>query len=145
MALHPDVMTVFIGANDFTPSDPQGYAQKVFDYVAPFRAMGTKVYVATILPKLSADSAAMSARNAGRREYAQIIKDAVGKQIDGYIDFGGIPIMGDDGAPYNTQLYSDGTHPTWRNYNGGIGGHDYLYDAYTKVMDPVVKQAVANQ
>lgn len=139
LALKPDVLTVFVGANDFGP-DAVTYAQRVFDYVAPFRALGTKVYIATVLPRnIAQDNMVPAVRNAERRKYAQLMQDAVGKRIDGVIDFGRAPIIGDDGAPFNTQIYGDGLHPTGIGYNGGIGGHDYLLDAYRKIIDPVLQ------
>lgn len=138
LALKPDVLTVFIGANDFGP-DAVTYSQKIFDYVAPYRAVGTKVYIATVIPQFNAlDKWAPEARNAERRKYAQIIQESVGSKIDGIIDFGRAPMIGDDGAPYNKQLFGDGVHPTSIGYNGGFGGHDYLLDAYRKVMDPFI-------
>lgn len=140
LALKPDILTVFVGANGFGP-DAVTYAEQVFAYVAPFRAMGTKVYVATVLPRnIANDPVSPAFRNAERRKYAQIIQDAVGTRVDGIIDFGRAPIIGDDGAAFNTQLFSDGVHPTKIGYNGGLGGHDYLLDIYRKALDPALQR-----
>ncbi len=138
MALKPDILTLFIGANDFG-DDPANYADRVFKYAEPFRAMGTKVYVATLLPKAKSDGTISAERNHARRVYAQIIEDAVGTKIDGIIDFGRHEIMGHDGAPLNLQLYKDGLHPTWRGHGGGYGGHDYLLEIYTPIVEKAIK------
>lgn len=139
LALKPDILTVFVGANDFGP-DAVTYSERVFAYVAPFRALGTKVYIATVLPRnIANDTMTPALRNAERRKYAQIIQAAVGTRIDGIIDFGRAPIVGDDGAPFNTQIFGDGVHPTTISYNGGIGGHDYLLDVYRKVLEPALQ------
>ena len=145
MELKPDILTVFIGANDFG-DNAKGYADKVFAYVKPFREMGTKVYIGTILPKLKATTKMPDpVRNEARREYAQIMQDAVGTKIDGVFDFGGHPIIGQDGAPLNLQLFKDGLHPTWRNHGGGYGGHDYLFEVYEKTMLEALEQLEREQ
>lgn len=139
LALRPDILTVFIGANGFGP-DAATYAALVLEYVAPFRALGTKVYVGTVLPRnIAGDPMTPELRNAERRKYAEIMQLEVGKGIDGIIDFGRAPIVGDDGAPLNRQIYVDGLHPTTRDYNGGIGGHDYLFDVYEKALTSALK------
>lgn len=127
LALKPDVLTVFVGANDFDFNDPAGYAARVFAYAAPFRALGTKVYVATLTPT----SESPARRNQARALYAAALDAAVDKQIDGVIDFGRDPVMGADNAWANKTLYSDGFHPT-------ALGQQWLNVIYTATMAPVI-------
>ena len=141
IALNPDILTVFIGANGFDSDDPESYAQRVFDYVAPFRENGTRVLIGTILPSDTAGNTALKAkRDSARLIYAQIMEQAVGDTIDGIFDFGRHPIVGDNSAALNTQLFSDGLHPTWRGANSGIGGHDYLYDVFKMAIDEELRE-----
>lgn len=139
-ALNPDIVTVFIGANDLGgATSAQAYFDSLMAYAAPLRARGTRVLIATNLPvSLPANLAYTNAHNALREPLAVLLKAAVGKQIDGVIDFGGDPVMGQVSAPSNGQLYSDGLHPTDRNYQGAKGGHDYLYERYEAVMTEAV-------
>ena len=133
MDLKPDVLTLFIGANDFS-GDPQVYANRVFAYAKPFRDMGTKVIVGTVLPYHLANISTIDPqRNNLRRQYAQIMRNAVGEQIDGVFDFANHPVMGDDAAPFDTNLYADGLHPAWRK-PGMKRGHEYLYEMFAPVV-----------
>lgn len=132
--LNPDIVTVFIGANDLgSAPSARAYFDRLVAYVTPLRDRGSKVWVATNLPlSIAGNPAYTNNHNALRGPLADLLKQAVGKQIDGVIDFGGDPVMGQLTAPSNGQLYSDGVHPTERS--SGLGGHDYLYAIYEQAM-----------
>lgn len=109
---HASILTVLIGANDFGyTDDPNAYVDKMFAYVAPFRAAGTKVAVATLLPT-SINPATDPIRNVRRAQANALIRAGVGTAIDAVIDFAADPVMGGDEASLNTLLYHDGVHPT---------------------------------
>ena len=133
---NPDIVTVFIGANDLVNySSASAYFDRLMAYVAPFRARGSKVLVATNLPIAFPGNATVTAKhNALRGPLAALLRAAVGSQIDGVVDFEADPIMGHDSAATNLQLFSDGVHPTDRGYGGGMGGHDHLYQIYEKAL-----------
>lgn len=140
IALNPDVVTVLIGANDLGSSpSAQAYVDRILDYVAPIRARGTKVLVATQLGiSIPANATYTNNHNLLRDQVATLLKAQVGRGIDGVIDFAADPVIGQLTAPQNTQLFSDGVHPTDRGYRGSRGGHDYLYDVYRLAVEPVL-------
>jgi lysophospholipase L1-like esterase len=139
-ALNPDIVTIFIGANDLGgATSAKAFFDKLMLYVAPLRASGAKVLVATNLPRAASGNAAWNRNhNLLREPVAALLKGAVGKQIDGVIDFGGDPVMGNLESAFNLQLYKDGLHPTDRNWKDARGGHDYLYDIYAEALAPVL-------
>lgn len=140
---HPKVLTVLIGANDLgTYVYPTGkaYTDALFAYVAPFRAAGTKVAVATILARRAPTTVAYDAiHNARRVEANKLIRAAVGKQIDAVIDFAADPVMGTDSAPLDTTLYLDGVHPT-NACALGCGGQGKLAVIYKAAVDALLAQ-----
>jgi lysophospholipase L1-like esterase len=140
--LNPDIVTVFIGANDLgSAPSAQDYFDRLVAYAAPIRARGSKVWIATNLPiNFPGNATYTNKHNALRGPVADLLKQAIGKQIDGVIDFGGDPVMGQLTAPMNGQLYHDGVHPTERGFHGGMGGHDYLYAIYEQTMKQALKE-----
>ena len=141
-ALNPDFFTVFIGANDLGAyATAQAFVNDILAYVAPIRERGTKVLVATPLPRMVPSEVAYSNNhNLLRDQVSVLLKAEVGKTIDGVIDFGGHPVMGQLTAANNLQLYKDGLHPTDRGWNGviGGGGHDYLSEVYRATLEPML-------
>jgi hypothetical protein len=146
LALHPKVMTVLIGANDLNvvglnwslyPST-QAYLDALFAYIAPFRAAGTKVAVATVLPQCTTgdpQSGADLRTNTNRVSVNNGIRAAVGTKIDAVIDFAADPVMGPDAAACDTALYQPGgLHPT-DGAAGGFGGQGKLELIYAIVVD----------
>ncbi len=140
IALDPDIVTVFIGANDLgSASSAEAYVEQILAYVAPIRARGTKVLVATNLAiSKPANPTYANKHNMLRDPVAALLKQEVGRGIDGVIDFAGHPVIGQLTAPTNTQLFSDGVHPTDRGYRGSTGGHDYLYEVYRLAVEPLL-------
>lgn len=140
IAFNPDIVTVFVGANDLgKAASAQAWVDRILAYVAPIRARGTKVLVASNLARQVPTSPAFDANhNLLREQVAVLLKAQVGKGIDGVIDFAGHPIVGQISAPLNTQLFSDGLHPTDRNFRNSTGGHDYLYDVYRLAVEPLL-------
>jgi len=138
LALNPDIFTVFIGANDLGGyKSAQAYVDALFAYLEPIRARGTKVLVATQLPRSAPGNLPWEANhNNLRGPVATILKSEVGKKIDGVIDFGAHPVVGQLSAVNNLQIYRDGLHPTDRGWNGTQGGHDYLYEVYRDAVEP---------
>lgn len=140
IAFNPDIVTVFIGANDLgKAASAQAWVDRILAYVAPIRTRGTKVLVATNLARQVPATPAFDANhNLLRDQVAVLLKAQVGKGIDGVIDFAGHPIMGQISAPLNTQLFGDGLHPTDRNFRNSTGGHDYLYEVYRFAVEPLL-------
>jgi lysophospholipase L1-like esterase len=136
LALEPDLFTVFIGANDLgAAATAQDFVDDLLDYIAPIRAQGAKVLVGTNLPiYLSGNPTYTAAHNALTDPVADLLNAQVGVTIDGVFDFEASPVMGPAAAAQDTDLYSDGVHPTGRN--GTDGGHDYLYTIYRNAITP---------
>ena len=140
IALNPDIVTVFIGANDLG-SNPtaQAFVDKIIAYATPIRARGTKVLVATNLAiSIPANQAFTNNHNLLRDQVATLLRAEVGDRIDGVIDFAAEPVVGQLTAPTNGQLFSDGVHPTDIGYRGAKGGHDYLYEVYRLAVEPLL-------
>lgn len=112
---------------------------RIRDYVAPTRARGTKVLIATQLGiSIPANTTYTNKHNLLRDQVATLLKAQIGRGIDGVIDFAGDPVIGQVTAPKNTQLFSDGVHPTDRGYRGFQGGHDYLYEVCRLAVEPIL-------
>ena len=141
LQLNPDVLTVFIGANDlgaFASAD--AYFQDLMAYIRPFKERNVKVLVGTNLPCNVASIASFCNQlEANRGPLAKLLKAAVGREIDGVFDFGGDPVIGSYAAAANLQLYKDGLHPTDIGWNGSEGGNDYMLRIYEAAMARVMK------
>lgn len=131
LALKPDLVSVFIGANDLLdyPS-AQAYAELLRTYVSAIRATGAKVVITTNLPQTNINVDYASRFNRRRAEVANILRTAT--WADGVIDFAADPTMGSDGAAANLTLYGDGVHPTDE-------GQRKLAEVYKPRMDPLVR------
>lgn len=142
LGLRPDALTVFVGANDLGGyASGQAYFDALMAYIQPFRDADVKVLIATPLPRNASDNPAFNnASNNHRVELSRLLKEAVGKKIDGVIDFGGDPIVGQLSATTNGQLYSDGLHPTEISFNGAPGGHYYMVRIYDEAMKPILEK-----
>lgn len=134
LALKPDYVTVFIGANDLgdgTYASPQAWLDALWSYVASIKASGAKVAVATLLPICKPDLPAYTSTNNARRAVVNpAIRQAVGTKIDAVIDFAADPAMGPDAAACDRKWYKDGLHPT-----EGTGGQSVLARVYTQAVD----------
>lgn len=142
---NPDIVTIFIGANDLGKySSSQAFVDAIANYAAPLRADGILVMVATVLPRTAGTNVAHNDKHNGlRSEVSRLLYAAIDTQIDGVIDFGADPMMGAVASTYNLQLYKDGLHPTDRNWRGAMAGHDYLYRIYDEALEPVVAKVNA--
>ena len=140
LSLNPDALTVFVGANDLGGyASGQAYFDALMAYIQPFRDADVKVLIATPLPRNASDNPAFNnVSNANRVELSRLLKEAVGNKIDGVIDFGGDPTVGQLSATTNGQLYSDGLHPTEISFNGAAGGHYYMVRIYEDAMKPIL-------
>ena len=140
MQLNPDIVTIFIGANDLGKySSSLRFIEELKNYTTILRKEGVRVLVGTLLPRTAGSNITFNNNhNALRAEVAETLKASVGKDIDGVIDWGGDPIMGKIEATYDKQLYSDGLHPTDRRYRHAKGGHDYLYETYDSALDKAI-------
>lgn len=134
-----DIVTVFVGTNDIGgESTAQAWVDRMLAYVAPIKARGSKVFIATPIPKYVAGNPTYTANhNALKAEIATLLREQAGHAFYGVIDFEADPIMGPAAAAQDTDLYSDGTHPTERG--GGVGGHDYLYTIFNAAIEPVLE------
>ena len=138
---HARILTVFIGANDLGgyPSG-RAYVDTLFSYLAPFRAAGTKIAVATILARRVPTSPIHDAKhNTNRIEANNLIRAAVGVEIDAVIDFAADPVMGTDDAPLDKTLFYDGLHPT-NACAMGCGGQGRLAVIYKAAVDGLLAQ-----
>jgi hypothetical protein len=138
---HARILTVFIGANDLGgyPSG-RAYIDTLFAYLAPFREAGTKIAVATILARQVPTSPVYDARhNSNRIEANNLIRAAVGAEIDAVIDFAADPVMGTDSAPLDKTLFYDGLHPT-NACAMGCGGQGRLAVIYKAALDDLLAQ-----
>jgi lysophospholipase L1-like esterase len=137
----PAVVTILIGANDLAsgqlgPDDgAAAWLEKLWTYVAKWKATGARVAVGTVLPQcLPGGNAAHTAR---RPIVNAAIRAAVGTKIDAVIDYAADPVMGPDSAACDTALYYDGLHPTDGGANG-VGGQGKLALVYTPVVDALL-------
>jgi len=139
LALNCDIVTVFVGTNDIGgETTAQAWVDRMLAYVAPIKARGSKVFIATPIPKYVAGNPTYTANhNALKTQIATLLREQAGHAFYGVIDFEADPIMGPAAAALDTDLYSDGTHPTERG--GGVGGHDYLYTIFNAAIEPVLE------
>lgn len=129
LALKPDLVSIYIGANDISIKSKyptaDHYIAALKAFVDPIRATGARVIICTLMPKRPP-----SDYNAIRNDFNAKIRKV--DWIDGLADFGADPTMGPDDAPLNLALYqADGVHPT------GLG-HSHLYAVYKPAMDKLV-------
>lgn len=122
LAYNPSHLTVLIGANDLSLADLTGYRNRLYAYIAPFKAAGAKVILCTVLPRTG-----VSGFNAGRATFNNLLRADKGVQFDDLVDFD-TTSMGVDGAENNTSLYYDGLHPT-------PAGHTVMKRAYATVVN----------
>ena len=139
LALNCDIVTVFVGTNDIGgETTAQAWVDRMLAYVAPIKARGSKVFVATPIPKyVAGNTSYTNNHNTLKAEIATLLREQAGHAFYGVIDFEADPIMGPAAAAQDTDLYSDGTHPTERG--GGVGGHDYLYTIFNAAVEPVLE------
>lgn len=131
IALKPDVVSVFIGANDLTGyGSAAGYVAELRSYVEQIRATGAKVLVSTNLPQSNVDVNFTVEFNRRRAEIAALIRAA--NWVDGIIDYAADPVMGPDRAAADKTLIGDGVHPTDL-------GQQNLARIYSARVNPVVK------
>lgn len=130
LALKPDLVSVFIGANDLLnyPS-AQAYATALQSYVGQIRSTGAKVVVSTNLPQHHLNVDYNAQFNQRRLELATILRSAA--WADGVADYAADTTMGVDNAAVQLSLFSDGTHPT-------EAGQRVLANIYKPRMDALV-------
>lgn len=131
LALRPDLVSVFIGANDLLdyPS-AQAYANALNAYVSQIRATGAKVVISTNLPQNQMNVDYNAQFNRRRAELATILRSAT--WADGLADYAADTTIGGDGAAGQPTLFQDGVHPTDH-------GQRVLANVYKPRMDALVK------
>lgn len=137
LALRPTVLTVLIGANDLGDGNypsAQAWLDKLWGYVAVFKAQNIKVAVGTVLPICVPQSPSYNNSHAERRPIVnEAIRRAVGSKIDAVIDYAADPTIGPDAAACDTKLFYDGLHPT-----DGRGGQGVMAQVYTRAVEELI-------
>lgn len=148
VANEPDLLTVFIGANDInggsiTTVDGSGpvasdWLTRLWAYVAAVRAQlpNVKIAVAGVMPMGVANGPADAATVNARRAIANpLIRAAVGSEIDAYIPFGDVF---SDGMADDTTFYSsDGVHPF------PSAGYERMSRVIHPILDAFVAESAA--
>jgi lysophospholipase L1-like esterase len=126
----PDLLTVFIGANDLTRSDWITHLIGYTDEVR-LRLPGVLIMVATPLPQAAPTGS--PAVNAIRPSIIAQIHAQSGAAFDGIIPLGDHPIMGANDAAENSALYPDGLHPSGE-------GHDLIAPVFEAAIGALIEQ-----
>jgi hypothetical protein len=141
LALNAKAIVIHIGANDLNNGTENPtttvWLNKLFDYLAPFRAAGTLVIVNAVLPQYLAgaqNAQAIADHNTKAASVNGVLRSAVGTQIDGFVDFERT-IMGLPATAANTNYYWDGTHPI-------DPGHLVLWHEVSRVVKPLMGLAI---
>lgn len=100
------ILTVMIGHNDLNAMSAASFLTAYAAYLDARRAAGWTVGMCTLLPSTD------SGFNTKRAATNPTLSTWVGVHCDFLIDFAADPDMGPDEAASDTDLYSDGTHPT---------------------------------
>jgi len=131
LALKPDLVSVFIGANDLLsyPS-AQAYATALSAYVGQIKATGAKVVISTNLPQHQLNVDYNVQFNRRRTELATILRSAT--WADGLADYAADTTIGGDAAATQMTLFNDGVHPTEQ-------GQRVLANVYKPRMDALVR------
>nr|WP_228244346.1 SGNH/GDSL hydrolase family protein [Porphyrobacter sp. GA68] len=138
LALEPDMVTIFIGANDLASyENASAYLMALRSYIEKIKATGAKVVIATVLPQQLTDVNRSAKHNVMRKELANFLRQAT--WVDGLVDFAADPEMGPDEAALNKALYTDGLHPTDGTHGVGEGGQVKLYRVFKPVVDQLLK------
>jgi lysophospholipase L1-like esterase len=123
LAWAPTHMSVFIGANDVNNTTVTAtYLANLYNYLAPFKASGTKIAVCTVLPR-----SGVTGQETARAAVNTQLRADVSKQFDYLVDFD-TTSLGVAAATSDTTLYSDGLHPT-------ALGHSILKRVYATVVN----------
>lgn len=122
LAYAPQVLSLFIGANGIEGTE-QEYVDRIIAYLAPFKAMGTKTVLCTLLPQAQGDYATF---NSSREIVNGLFKEAVGTSFDALADWDAT-IMGVDATAADTYYFIDGKHPT-------SAGHAVMLPNYKGAM-----------
>ena len=140
LALRPTVLTVLIGTNDLgdgTYASAEAWLDRLWAYVAVFKAQNIKVAVGTVLPICMPQMAAYNNIHAARRPIVNAaIRRAVGSKIDAVIDYAADPEIGPDAAACDTKWYGDGMHPT----KYASGGQGVMARVYTRAVDDLIRR-----
>jgi lysophospholipase L1-like esterase len=132
LALRPDVLTISLGIHGLCNSaNSDEYVAKINEYVKPFRDLGTKIIVATPLPRDSATENDCDYNHRARLNSAinRIFNGTV-NNFDSVLHFAGDDQLGDLAATTSSQWYSDGVHPS-------EDGQRRLFAIYDRVLDNV--------
>ena len=126
-----NIFSVLIGAGsselgtDYTGvlgNGLDGWLADLAAYCDDRRAAGWTVILGTVISKTTPGF------NAARNYVNPIMRTWVGVHVDAIADFAADPVMGPDAASSDTDLYSDGTHPT-------ALGQSHLFDVFSPVFD----------
>lgn len=117
---NPSHISVLIGANDL-PTDTTEYLNRLYQYLAPFKARGVKTIVCTVLPR---DLAGWETKRTAANN--KLRADA-GTQFDLLVDFDQT-VMGLAAAAVDPQYYPDGLHPS-------ALGHSIMRNKYGPVLN----------
>lgn len=131
LAYAPTHMSVLIGANDLTGYTTSAYLTNLYNWLAPFKAAGTKIVICTVLPRTGVANWETTYRGPLN---AQLRLDA-GTQFDYLVDFDTC-LMGNASTPSDTTYYIDGLHPT-------AAGHAVLKRVYATVVNHML--GIANE
>lgn len=136
LAYNAGTWSVFIGANDLsgtTYASGQAYFDALVAYMAPIRAAGVKVALASILPFDSRHPQAAT-HNTKRAAFNTVLLNNLSQVADYLIPFGSIPEFNTGADPL--PVLSDGVHlsPT---------GINLTAEVYAAVMDAIRTNAIA--
>jgi hypothetical protein len=136
LAYNAGALTFMIGANDLIfASSVANYYGRLISYAAPFRAAGTKVFIATTLP-FGTNHPSYAEHNARIDQLIPMIRAGIGTDFDGLIPFDAHPVLGDRALWLSNVLASDGVHANGSdNATPGKEAHDHMFDVYAAVMD----------
>ena len=140
LALRPTVLTVLIGANDLgdgTYASAEAWLDRLWAYVAVFKAQNVKVAVGTVLPICMPQMPGYNNTHAARRTVVNTaIREAVGSKIDAVIDYAADPTIGPDAAACDAKWFKDGLHPT----EYASGGQGIMARVYTRAVDDLIRR-----
>lgn len=123
LAYAPEFLSVFIGANGLPGATALDYCNSVYNYIAPFKAMGTKVVICTVIASTTLD-------DTRREEVNAQFKADMGTQFDALCDWDATA-MGVAANASDTTYFLDGTHPTTL-------GHTLMVPNYRGAMHAIM-------
>ena len=132
LAAKPDVLVISLGMHELCASGSgQNYVKAIHDYAKPFAANGTKVVVATPLPRAGTANATCDTEHRALRDHANLYAlNGTYYSFDAILHLAGDDLMGANSAAEDRNLFSDGLHPT-------EAGQAQLFKTFDRVMGNV--------